>query len=46
VRAQDAETVTAVERILEEERAAAARVRATWDDAVNASLCKLGISPP
>jgi ferritin-like metal-binding protein YciE len=46
VHAKDAQTVTTAERILEEEHAAAARVKGTWDDAVNASLSKLGITQP
>jgi ferritin-like metal-binding protein YciE len=41
-RVGDRETVAAADRILAEERHAAARIAATWDDAVDAGLEKLG----
>ena len=43
-RAGDAETMTACERILTEERRAAERIASTWDAAIDAALTKLDVT--
>jgi ferritin-like metal-binding protein YciE len=43
LRAGDPETAAVAERILPEERAAAARIADTWDAAMDAALRKLGV---